>query len=187
LRLKAAAKALRGAATALAVVAACASVASIGSVAATEPSLGPPEPSRLAAPVDRPIDGDTYDISIVVSGVDDMAAFDATLLYSTDALSPTAVSFGPFLPDGSTILGPDYSNPGRVAFGSYSATGEAVTGTGVVATADFVLVGLGSPGLVLDHEVTAAFGADGSRLDADFSLEWTPFPVYLPTAYAGLE
>lgn len=171
-----------GVAITVVALATCASLAY--AMAADAPLSGVREAANSAV-ADAPVDSDTYDIHIVVSGVEGMAAFDATVLYSTDALTPTAVTVGPFVPDGSTTLGPDYSDPGRVSFGAYNAQGEVASGAGVVATVYFGVVGLGSPGLALDHDLTAAYDSDGTRLDATFGIEFAPYALHVPAAFKG--
>jgi len=134
-----------------------------------------------------------------VTGALEMAGFDAVVLYDTAVLSPTRVALGPFAPDGSVILGPEYrlrdafdgdengrqddgSAMGEVVFGSYSAWGRVVSGDGMVATVTFVAVGRGDAGLALDEQFTTGFGVDGTRQDALFVIGLAPAPIYLPLA-----
>ena len=120
-------------------------------------------PGDGAAPLARAQEGE-FEARLQVSGASELAAFDATLLFDAEVLSPTALLAGDFLPEGAELLALRAAAPGRVVVGAYSPHGETVTGDGLVATVTFARLASRSPRLRLDAAESGLYDATGSRL-----------------------
>jgi hypothetical protein len=108
--------------------------------------------------------GEAFEARLQVSGARELAAFDATLVFDAEVISPTGVIGGDFLPEGSALLPLRADEPGRLVVGIYNPAGKTVTGDGHLATVTFQRLAARSPRLRLVGEESGAYDASGKSI-----------------------
>ncbi len=122
---------------------------------------------------------DELEVQVTVRDAEDLAAFEAALVFDPDVVSPTSVTLGEFVPAESHGLPPDDVHAGKLTLGSFNASGRTANGDGVLAVVAFERYAEGDPGFRLDPVRTGAFDTFGLRLDAKIGLA-APGAVFLP-------
>lgn len=123
--------------------------------------------------------GEQVEVTASIRGALGLAAFEATVRFDPAVVRPTGVTMGEFLPPDSQPLGPDESEPGRLAFGSYNAGGNDASGSGILAVVTFEVLANGDPAFQLDSARSGAFDMYGVALETAVELT-SGVPIYLP-------
>lgn len=121
------------------------------------------------------------EITLVVEARDStgLAAFEATIAYAANVVSPTQVTAGSFLPPDSHLLPVDTHVPGRLVVGAYSTGGQTSAGSGLLTSIRFVRRGAGSADFSLLPDASGLFGLHGQPVPGRLSLR-TEGRAYLP-------
>lgn len=157
-------------------------------VSAARDAIPPQDASAPRSAPQQVQAGETLVLQVEIGAVENLAAFEAMLVYDPALLRPEGYELGRTLPAESTQLAPALPGPGRYAIGSYTALNRAGTGPGVVARVQFEALADGRAEVSLDPTASGAFDFRGASLAAPLTLTWQRgATVYLPRVAKGAE
>lgn len=155
--------------------------------AAYEPR-SPHDASALRSGPHQVEPGESLVLQVEIGAVEDLAAFEAMLIFDPALLRPGGYWLERTLPVGSQQLPPARPSPGRYAIGSFTPLNRTGTGPGILARVVFEAIASGTAEVSLDPSASGAFDRFGGSLAAPLKLTWQRGPtVYLPRVANGAE